>query len=334
MTVLDHLHALALVATALASLPGCEPDPAPTHWSIALEVDDSVGAFLAAWGRERGEVYAVGGNPDRGALWRFDGAAWTGEELPADMPLVNWLIGFETEAGTVLWLAGNQGQLAHRGPTGEWTRMALANEGALWGIWGASEDDVWTVGGDIPGDAPQLAHWDGASWTASELPATDREFDALLKVWGSASDRVWAVGQNGVILHYRGGEWTQQLAGVSADLISLWGTGEDEIVAVGGRSNGVIARYDGSTWTSQTIGELPGLNGVWIDAEGRAFAVGIDGVVIEIAPGGFEWTELDRHARPDTLHGALGLADGSRFGVGGSLLFSPPWTGVIVQYLP
>ncbi|MCA9684458.1 MAG: hypothetical protein KC457_19850, partial [Myxococcales bacterium] len=134
--------------------------------------------------------------------------------------------------------------------------------------------------------------------------------------------------------HFDGSAWTQQLAGTSRDLISLWGTGPDEIISVGGRANGIIARYDGSAWSSETIGELPGLNGVWMAEDGTAFAVGVDGIVIEIEPGGFEWTELDRSVRPDTLHGAFGLADGSRFAVGGNLLFSPPWTGVIVQWLP
>ena len=329
------LHFSRSLALALVTLTACEEDrPSGADWTIGLETDASVGTFLSVWGLAIDEVYAVGGNPDRGAMWRYSGSTWAAESIPDDMPLVNWVYGVESDAGPVLWLAGNEGQLARRGPEGNWTRMSLPASSALWGIWGSHDDDMWTVGGDIPGDAPQLAHWDGSAWTDALLPATDRDFDALLKVWGSASDRVWAVGHRGVILHFDGSVWTQQLAGTSADVISLWGSGEDEIVAVGGRSNGVIARYDGSTWTSQTIGELPGLNGVWVDAEGSAFAVGIDGVVIEIAPGGFEWREVDRSARPDTLHGAFGLASGARFGVGGNLLYSPPWTGVIVQSLP
>lgn len=314
----------------------CEDEGPPARWQIGLAVEETEGAFLSVWGRDRGEVYAVGGNPSHGAMRRFDGGAWVEEALPDGMPLVNWVAGLEGDGGALLWLAGNEGQLARRGPAGEWARMSLTSTSALWGVWAAADDDAWAVGGDIPGDGPVLARWDGASWTELELPAADREFDALFKVWGHARDRVWAVGHRGVVFHFDGAAWSQQLAGTTSDLISLWGTPDGGLVAVGGRSNGVIARYDAATatWTSQTIGELPGLNGVWVDAAGEAFVVGMDGVVLTIEPGGFTWRELDRSARPDTLHGAFGLPDGARFGVGGDLLFNPPWTGVIVQFLP
>jgi hypothetical protein len=332
---------------ALVAVPACEPEPGPTSWSVGLERDQEFGALLSVWGPERSEIYAVGGNPDAGAMIRFDGAAWVDSALPPGFPLANWIFGFastEPGRGTILWVAGNHGQVARRAADGQWAVMDLASDlgtdSALWGIWGAADDDVWTVGGDIPGDDPVLAHWDGSAWTRVPLPALDREFAALLKVWGTGAEQVFALGHRGVVLHHSGEQgpdgpvWTQQLAGTSADLISLWGTGPDQIVAVGGRSNAVIARYDGTAWTSETIGQLPGLNGVWLDADGTGFAVGGEGVVIEIAPNSFTWTELDRQARPDVLHGGFGLADGARFGVGGNLLFSPPWTAIVVQYLP
>ncbi|NVB42443.1 hypothetical protein G6O69_31760 [Pseudenhygromyxa sp. WMMC2535] len=321
--------ALLLAPLALSACPDDKPKSEP-EWTIGEQTDESVGAFLSVWGPSRDEVYAVGGNPEAGAMVRFDGEGWVEAEIPADMPLINWVYG----TGSDLWIAGNEGTVGHRAADGSWTSENVGTSAALWGIWGSSATDVWTVGGDIPGDAPVLAHFDGSAWSLETLPDADREFDALLKVWGTGPDNVFAVGHQGVIFHYDGDAWVQQPSGVTRDLISLWGTGPDEIVAVGGRSNGVIARYDGEAWTSEVIGELPGLNGVWVAEDGTATSVGVDGVVIEVAPGGFEWTLLDRSVRPNTLHGSFGLADGARFGVGGSLLFSPPWSGVIVQYLP
>lgn len=315
-------------------LPACAPDPEP-RWTIGLERDAEFGALLSVWGPRRAEVYAVGGNPESGAMARFDGERWVDDALPDGFPLANWIYGVADSSGqpgTVLWVAGNNGQIARRDVDGHWTVMALATDSTLWGIWGAADDDMWTVGGSIPGDQPILAHWDGHAWTAAIIPDLDREFDALFKVWGTGPDNLFAVGQHGVILHYDGQAWAQQLAETSADLISLWGSGADDIVAVGGRANGLIARYDGQSWTSEAVEMLPGLNGVWLDGSGTGFAVGTDGVVIEITAGSFDWTLLDRSARPATLHGAFGLADGSRFGVGGSLMFSPPWTGVVVQF--
>jgi len=320
---------------SLVLLSACEPEPSPEPaWAIGLERGQEFGALLSVWGPSPSEVYAVGGNPEAGVMVRFDGAAWRDEALPANFPLANWVYGVPTGSETVLWVAGNDGQVARRGPAGEWTQMDLGTPSALWGIWGAADDDMWTVGGNIPGTDPILAHWDGQAWARVTIPALDREFSALLKVWGTGPTNVFAVGHRGVILHYDGQAWTQELAGTTADIVSLWGTGPAEIVAVGGRSNGMIARYDGQAWTSETIGILPGLNGVWLADDGAGFVVGTDGVALELAPGGFEWSLVDRSTRPDTLHGAFGLSNGSRFGVGGNLMFSPPWTGVIVQLLP
>jgi photosystem II stability/assembly factor-like uncharacterized protein len=334
------LHALfrrsahVCAVAALLAVCGCEtePDPPEPEWEIGLETDESVGVLLSAWGPSPSEIYAVGGNPDAGAMLRFDGSEWTNETLPEGFPLANWVYG--VDGGQILWVSGNDGMVARRGVDGSWTTMDLGTLSDLWGIWGPADDDMYVVGGDIPGDGPVLAHFDGVDWTMLEIPMLDRQLDALFKVWGTGPDDVFAVGRTGVILHWDGSAWTQQLAGTASDLISLWGTGPDEVVAVGGRSAGIIARYDGSAWTSETIGMLPGLNGVWLDSEGTGFAVGVDGLVIEIPAGTFDTVELDRSARLDVLHGAFGFDDGTRVGVGGSLNSSPPWTGVIVQYLP
>ena len=322
-------HRPALALSAVLAAAACDPAPAAS-WEVDLRTPVDTGAFLSAWGPDASEVYAVGGNPEAGAMFRFDGQSWSPTPLPPDTPLVNWVHGIDG----ALWIAGNEGTVARRDAEGSWQTFAPATDQALWGIWAAAADEVWAVGGDFPAGQPVLAHYRGDGWSLVELPPLDRDIEALLKVWGTSADAVHAVGHRGVVLGYDGSEWSQRLAGTSADLISLWGAGPNEIVAVGGRSNGVIARFDGDAWTSEIIGQLPGLNGVWMDPEGTAFAVGIDGVIIEIAPGGFEWREIDRSTRPDTLHGAFGLATGERFGVGGSLLFSAPWTGVIAQYLP
>jgi hypothetical protein len=324
------LALILLGACEPAPEPEPEPEPGP-EWALGLERGKEFGALLSVWGPSPTEVYAVGGNPEAGAMVRFDGEAWSDQAIPAGFPLVNWVYGVPSGGGTALWVAGNGGVVARRDPQGAWTQMDLGTDSALWGIWGLADDDMWTVGGNIPGTEPILAHWDGQAWTRATIPALDREFDALLKVWGTGPNQVFAIGHRGVVLRYDGQAWTQELAGTTADLVSLWGTGPSEIVAVGGRANGVIARYDGQAWTSETIGLLPGLNGVWMAQDGVAFVVGTDGVALELAAGSFDWTLVDRSVRPDILHGAFGLSNGSRFGVGGNLQFSPPWTGVIVQ---
>ena len=56
--------------------------------------------------------------------------------------------------------------------------------------------------------------------------------------------------------------------------MNLWGTGPDNIVAVGGRSNGMYAHWNGSEWRSEVLPGEPGLNGVWVNPEGIAWLVG------------------------------------------------------------
>src|SRR5262245_43354297 len=43
-----------------------------------------------------------------------------------------------------------------------WSLVFNKLPGALISVWGTSENDVWTVGGD-PGDGPTVLHYDGTS---------------------------------------------------------------------------------------------------------------------------------------------------------------------------
>ena len=318
-----HL-ALALIATlAFTACPGAEP--VPETWQTSLEVGAEVGALLSVWGPNANEMYAVGGNPEVGVVYRFDGTSWGPEALPADTPLLNWIDG---QSGD-LWIVGNKGVALRQIPSG-WERVDTAIDTPLWGVWGAVSDDVWAVGGDpSSGDPPVIAHFDGATWSEVELPPIDRPSRALFKVWGSGRDHVFAVGQGGVILRYDGITWAQVPSGTTKDLISLWGTSADEIIAVGGRSNGTISRYDGVDWTTHVIGESPGLNGVWVDSSGKAWVCGVRGVTGLFAAGSAEFTPsiVTNH----TLHASFGFDEGPMFAVGGTLDRSPPWQGIVMS---
>jgi hypothetical protein len=134
-----------------------------------------------------------------------------------------------------------------------------------------------------------------------------------------------------VILHYDGDNWSQVSSGTVRDLISLWGTGPDEIVAVGGRDIGAIARWDGAQWTTTDIGRLPGLNGVWVNQAGRAVVVGGMGTAAWFDTGSDEPNMLTSKAGFNVLHAVFGFDDGTRISVGGTLDRNPPYTGVIIE---
>lgn len=261
------------------------------------------------------------------------GVAWrrTGEDwsrLPVeDGPLLNWVHG----VGDDVWMVGNGGR-ALRGNGETFAETPTGHDRPLWGVWAAAADDVWAVGGEARDDGtpdePVLQRWDGESWTRLDLPPLDRDIRALFKVWGTGPDNVIAVGARGVIIRWDGTEWSQEPSGTAADLISLWGRSPDDILVVGGRSNGELVRWDGASWTAEkTI--LAGLNGVWMDAAGDAWVAGVGGALARVPAGGFEFDKL--RGIPRTVLHATWSRDDVLWVVGGSLNDSPPWTGLVLE---
>jgi len=307
----------------LTACPSTSQSPWPEQWEESLSVDASVGAFLSVWGSEPTDVYAVGGNPDAGVLYHFDGDRWEPQSLPGTVPLLNWVDG---SSGN-LWIVGNEGVALVDNGAG-WGRQDTPTSEPLWGVWGSSSTDVWAVGGDpLTEDVGVIVHFDGSSWSDVVVPELDRPSRALFKVWGTGPSNIYAVGDSGVILHYDGAVWTQEASGTTKDLISLWGTGPNEIVAVGGRSNATIVRNNGSGWSAE-VGTESGLNGVWVDSQGSAHVCGQLGRVGVVEPGAQTYTS--ETITNLVLHGAFGFDGGPHFVVGGSLDRNPPWAGVIL----
>jgi hypothetical protein len=241
--------------------------------------------------------------------------------------MLNWVHG----VGDTLWVVGEAGR-ALRFEDGEFVEEYDTGVGVqLWGVWAAAADDVWAVGGnprDRQGE-PVIVHWDGTSWTQSELPELDRDFvTSMFKIWGTGSDHVFAIGAVGVILHWDGSSWTQLPSGTGDDLVSLWGRAEDDIVAVGGRGNGVFGRWNGTEWSFEQLEQVSGLNGSFMAPDGTTLINGSFGRMLEVTDDGL--VELDAPT-DNVLHAVWAdPATGSCFAVGGSLLANPPYTGDVL----
>lgn len=300
-------------------------------WEVALQLPSDRGALLSVWGPAPDEVYAVGGQQQSstgstGILYRFDGATWTEQSLPAGTPMLHWIFGVDGD----LWTVGRDGAAMRReGDT--WTNYTTGIDTILWGVWGPRADLLWAVGGDGVDDDPVMLRWDGLTWTPVALPPTD-DSAGLFKIWGTSDSDVTAVGDRGLALHFDGHAWTREPTSDLADLISVWGRGPGEHLAVGGRANARVARWDGATWSGQTSA-TPGLSGVWVDATGLATVVGMQGTIAELAPGSIELVPQSSPTKL-LLHATFGFDDGPRFAVGGSLAGPPPYVGVIVQRAP
>ena len=72
-------------------------------------------------------------------------------------------------------------------------------------------------------------------------PVTSATGIYLSDVWGSGANDVWAVGAGGTILHWNGTEWSATTTGISNLLSSVGGSSANDVWAVGyGPSGGII----------------------------------------------------------------------------------------------
>ena len=340
---MSRLAALLLIMTSLIACRECDsnnPDPgtdagADTDAEPGLEQPfdpNTLGWGLHVIARNNLDIYVAGGTPDRGVILHFDGVEWASEELPTDTPLVNWIGLFDGEmvavgnAGTILWHDG-----------GQWVTQDSPTTEDLWGVWGAGSDDVWAVGGEgrAEGQATVL-RYDGDDWVTADVPELDRPgVNAFFKVWGTAADNVYIVGQNGACLHWDGVMLTEVGVGTSEDLISLWGTGPDDIVLVGGRGNGVLSHWNGASWYTASIAPAPGINGIWMPAPGEFWLAGVRGTLrrgtVNAGTDGERSFDVLR-TKPlseDDLHAVYGVTDYGLIAVGGNFaLQDGPYVGL------
>lgn len=318
-------YGFALWLAASLFLLSCAPE-ADTTWRQVPEAEAG-GWGMNVWAPTPDEVFVVGGRPERGAIMRELDGSWAPLPVPDGVGLVNWGFGFGD--GEVVFVAN--GGTALRWDGASFTVQETPTTEDLWGVWGASPDDLWAVGGSGFAESEAvIVHWDGSAWTQVELPPLERDSRGLFKVWGTGADDVYAVGHLGLVLHWDGATWTELFVGASNDLVSLWGTGPDHIVIVGGRSNGSVSFWDGETWTTEILGPIPGLNGVWMRTPGVAHVAGTRGRILKVQVPSFEYEEapvIDE--RP--FHSIFGVGD-RLIAVGGTIgVPFEPYEGLVYE---
>lgn len=320
-----------LTAAGIALGVACDAPPATTEfgWSVAF-----AGAVIAihAVCADHGAPVAVGGAAGQGAALEWTGVDWRAAELPAGTDLLWWCWMAPDES---IVAVGERATVVRRGPTGEWTRDELAGAVAgdhdLYGVWGASADDLHAVGGrfdDGPGRASWI-RWDGVAWEPLGAVLPD---EVLFKVWGATANDVWAVGTGGAMVRLRERE-AEPYAAPSADrLVAVWGAASDKVYAVGGALTGVVHRFDGTRWTA--FAETPeALAGVWTQAGRPLYVAGARGYLARFARGrgaptvAVPLADVDYHALTADRDGAV-LASGRDLLAGGR----PSWRGAVLVH--
>lgn len=325
------------IFTALASfclLAACdgETDPSGTGgngpgWEVVHE--DLDGALLSVWGTSETDVWVAGGDARDGSgplVLHYDGSAW--ERLPTGQTEGNlwWVFGFD---GGPIYFGGDGGVIL-RYAGGAFTLLDTPGTDTVFGIWGASPDDMWAVGGsfDTSGFAWRLA---GDTWQAEpSLPADVVADAAIWKIFGISADDVWLVGSDGVSFAWDGSALTQADTGVGSSLFTVHGNAQ-RFVAVGGLASGIIVENDGSGWTNALAGAASyGLTGVVLEGTEGGYAVGQYATVLSRSAEG--WKEVDTGLSTQRdLHGVWVDPAGGVWAVGGQTASFPLVEGLLIH---
>jgi hypothetical protein len=205
---------------------------------------------------------------------------WCWESL---LPQGNDVVSIWASATDDVWVATLPGPILHRNGD-DWSSFNLRSgktDISVFAIWGSGPDSLWAVG-------TAVAHWDGATWTAVDLPTSA----VFASVWGSSANDVWAVGSNGAIAHFDGKAWTMVDAGSDAGLVAVWSAGPSEVWASGG---GALLHFDGQVWTAvwSPPGPESGPPTRWLRTLGGASSTdiwGVDNTGFLVHYDGVAWT--------------------------------------------
>lgn len=304
---------------------GCgEKEPEAPGWEFVLR--DQPGALLSVWGTSERDIWIVGSDARDGTgpmVLHYDGEDWTRQMTGLEAGDLWWVFGFE---GGPIYMGGAGGVvLSVR--DGEFTRMQTPGTDTVFGIWGASPDDMWAVGGrfDQQGFAWRLV---GEKWSNEpSLPDERVEYAAMWKVFGRSSNDAWLVGSNGVSFYFDGERLEEAETGVGSSLFTVHANSQ-RFVAVGGLAGGFIVENDGTGW-SRALETTYGLAGVALD-EDSGFAVGQYGLVYKRDEQG--WGEVPTELIIDQdLHAVWIDPTGGVWAVGGHTISPPLSEGLLIH---
>lgn len=323
------------IGAAILAVLGCEPsDPPPVVEAWEVVVEDVPGALLSVWGTSTSDVWVVGADAGDGTgpvVLHLDGDAWQRVPTGRTEGDLWWVFGFE---GGPVYMGGDGGVILRHDPAdGSFATMTTPGTGTVFGIWGASPEDVWAVGGDSEsagGFAWRLAST-GAWEPEPSVPDDVASSAALWKIHGTSTSEAWAVGSNGVALHWDGTAFARGDTGVGTSLFTVHAF-EGRYAAVGGSASGLVVEHDGTQWSNVTPDPAPmGLSGVTLGPGGLGVAVGLFGVVYVRDPDGWHPEDLADASTRQNLHGTWIDDDGGLWVAGGQTLAPPFRDGVLLH---
>jgi hypothetical protein len=234
------------------------------------------GALHGVFAAGAHDAWAVGDD----AILHWDGAAWS---TPPGVPGAGfvWRAVSGTGSGDV-WIVGADTSVSGGDGWGgamlqwdghAWSTSSVAQD--LGAVWGTGSSDAWGLG-----DAHALFHWDGKTWMTMSKGVLPQIGTAI---WGAGSADLWLGSRPGS----RPSHWDGTTLALAADwddkgeIYGLWGSGPNDVWAVGDSSEGeLILHWNGLAWIQTPSPGAGQLFGVWGSRADDVWAVGESGALI------------------------------------------------------
>jgi len=317
---------------ALALLVGCGDDTTdPTARWQAIQTG-ATSSLLAVTGTTASDVWIVGGRDElQGApvVKHYDGDAWTTVDPGVTATDLWWV--FASPTSDTVYFGGSRGTILRR-MNGSIERMATpprganGDKGVIFGIWGASDDDLWAVG-DGEGTGPILWRFDGSTWREESIPGTAPS--RLFKVSGRDANDVWISAGEGTTFHWQGTSLERVETGSVVPLFSIVTSPDVAITAGGTTGDGSLFETTGTSWSRVALSAPVPWRGLAASSD-VVYAVGESGVVGERIDGA--WSLIDQPLVEGDFHAAWVDPSGALWGVGGDFSRLPLTTSGFAVY--
>jgi hypothetical protein len=249
------------------------------HWdgtTYTARSTPTPGNIRALWSAGADDIWGVG---DGGAIIHRDGQTWTRICSPVQQNLMDvsgtgpediWAVG--PEADGFLHFDGKEWAVVQPClPDGRRRQMTH--------VFAISRDDVWFAGND-----GWVIHWDGVTWTETQLSYPAKPLTRTLSLWGTGPDNLWVRSlcmmdaPCEVAYQWDGKSWSR-----AGGRVGLEGTAPNNGWA---REGGALLHWNGTSWTSM-VGGGRGL----LLATAEGYHVGDHHQILRLSEG--QWLPLD-----------------------------------------
>jgi hypothetical protein len=238
-----------------ALLVGCGPGEAGDSGvggdEVGLVAEGLDEAVLAVRGTDVDDVWACGSDTGHGPLLlHFDGQAWARVDTGLHGNL--WAL-WPVDGGVVA--VGDDGAIVFADATSGTAQGVQETPGiSFLGVWGASDDDLWVVGGDLTRTIdPLIWRLEDGAWTAYADETTKRfgHKSYYTAVGGASADDFWVTGTGEILIHFDGDHFTSTDRGAKNDINDI-DSGAGFTVAVGGLQSAWVLHYEDGDWVDHS----------------------------------------------------------------------------------